>query len=167
MDRSIPLLLIGLVFGGGIGFTLAAANGITLDGHDHSNPAHHAGMDHAAMDHGEGHDHDEVLSLPTGAEAPTLAVEIAPDPATGWNLHILTENFAYAPMRASLDHVPGEGHAHVYANGVKLGRVYGPWVHLDALPEGSVEITVTLNANDHRVLAVDGAPLEASTTVEN
>lgn len=165
MDRSIPLLLIGLIFGGGIGFTLAAANGITLDGHDHSDPAHHTGMDHAAMGHGSAH--DEILSLPAGVDAPSVAVEIAEDPATGWNLHILTENFAYAPTRASLEHKDGEGHAHVYVNGVKLGRVYGPWVHLDGLPEGDVEIRVTLNANDHRALAVEASPLEATVTVEN
>jgi hypothetical protein len=41
MDRSIPMLLIGLVFGGGIGFTVAASNGITLDGHDHGDPGQH------------------------------------------------------------------------------------------------------------------------------
>lgn len=36
MDRSIAMLLIGLIFGGGLGFVVAAANGITLNGHDHS-----------------------------------------------------------------------------------------------------------------------------------
>ena len=33
MDRSLWLLIIGLIFGGGIGFVTAAGNGITLDGH--------------------------------------------------------------------------------------------------------------------------------------
>lgn len=36
MDRSIAMLIIGLIFGGGLGFVIAAANGITLNGHDHS-----------------------------------------------------------------------------------------------------------------------------------
>lgn len=35
MDRSIAMLLIGLIFGFGLGFVVAAANGITLGGHDH------------------------------------------------------------------------------------------------------------------------------------
>ena len=35
MDRSLALLGIGLVFGGGIGFLVAATNGVTLDGHEH------------------------------------------------------------------------------------------------------------------------------------
>ena len=41
MDRSLWLLVIGLVFGSGIGFVIAAGNGITLDGHDHNDPAQH------------------------------------------------------------------------------------------------------------------------------
>jgi hypothetical protein len=52
-------------------------------------------------------------------------------------------------------------------NGVKIGRYYGPWVHLDGLPAGTVAIEVTLTANDHRPLAVNGVPLTASVIVEN
>ncbi|MGK7654234.1 hypothetical protein ACSQ76_18045 [Roseovarius sp. B08] len=165
MDRSIPMLLIGLVFGGGIGFTVAAANGVALDGHDHGDPAHHGGHEQhagAAM-----HDHGDMLSVPAGADAPKLEIEVTPDPSAGWNLHIMTENFRFSPENASRDHVPGEGHAHVYANGVKLARVYGPWVHLDTLPEGEVELEVALNSNDHRPLAVDGAPVAQTVTLGN
>ncbi|SFD64435.1 hypothetical protein [Roseivivax sediminis] len=154
MDRSIPLLLIGLVFGGGIGFTIAAAGGITLDGHDHGNPAHHAGTQ------GAGHDHSETLDAPDGT---ALTLSASRDPDSGWNLHIATDGFSFAPERASGDHVPGEGHAHVYVDGVKIARVYSPWVHLDA-SEGA-RVTVTLNANDHRVLAADGEALSESVTL--
>ncbi|SIQ54773.1 hypothetical protein SAMN05421641_10988 [Paracoccus thiocyanatus] len=50
MDRSIPMLLIGLIFGGGMGFVAAAANGITLDGHHHG-----------------AHDHGAPIDLPAGS----------------------------------------------------------------------------------------------------
>lgn len=50
MDRGLALFLIGLIFGGGLGFLVAAGNGITLDGHDHSDPAAHAAP--------AGHSHD-------------------------------------------------------------------------------------------------------------
>ena len=89
IDRSIPLLLIGLVFGGFIGFTVAASNGITLDGHGHADPADHGG--HTVSG---GHDHGEMLSLPENAVAPTLAVRVMRDPSSGWNLHMETENLS-------------------------------------------------------------------------
>ncbi len=161
------LLIIGLVFGAGIGFTVAAGNGITLDGHDHD---HAAGgvMDHeAAEGQIQDHDHGAALSLAAGPDAPTLKVHVMADPVSGWNLHVLTRNFSFAPDRAGRDHVAGEGHAHVYVNGIKLARLYGPWMHIAKLPEGSVDLKVTLNSNDHRSLAVDGVPVEQIVSVTN
>ncbi|SEL89033.1 hypothetical protein SAMN05444413_12027 [Roseivivax marinus] len=165
MDRSIPLLLIGLMFGGGLGFTVAAANGITLDGHDHGDPAHHVAGHQTSM--AERHDHATQLSLPSDAQAPTLDVSVEPDPASGWNLHLATTGFAFAPLSASGAHVLGEGHAHLYVNGQKRARIYGAWTHLAELPAGDVELRVTLNANDHRPLAVGDVPVEQVVTVAN
>lgn len=161
MDRSVPMLLIGLVLGGGIGFAVAATGGATLEGgHGHAGPAHHGGA-------GEGHDHGAVLSLSDDGSAPGLELAVARDPVAGWNLRLATRNFAFAPERAGLAPAPGEGHAHVFVNGVKRGRLYGPWVHLDNLPPGRVTVAVTLNANDHRPLAVAGRALSRSVTIDN
>lgn len=159
MDRSIPLLLIGLIFGGGIGFVVAAGNGITFDGHDHSDPAHHG---NAASHAGHGA-HDTLLTW-AGENAPALAVSAHKDPEAGWNIHVDTENFRFSPQNASKAHVPGEGHVHVYVDGQKLGRFYGSWVHVTGSAGQSVK--VTLNANDHRQIAVDGAPLEQTLILE-
>ncbi|MHA7876310.1 hypothetical protein [Roseivivax sp.] len=168
MDRSIPLLVIGLVLGGGLGFTFAAGQGITLDGHDHSDPAHHgAHAGGAGGGQGAAHDHGEMLELPAGPDAPALALALSEDPASGWNLQIQTQNFTFAPANASTAHVPGEGHAHLYVNGEKRARLYGPWVHLADLPDGPVELAVTLNANDHRLLAVEGKALREVVTLQN
>ena len=158
--RTFVLFLIGLTFGAAGGFVVAAGNGITFDGHDHAAAAHHegvAGMDHAMM-------HDQPLEMDAAA-APSLDIMVIQDPMSGYNLHVMASNFIFAPESASLAHVNGEGHAHVYANGVKLGRLYGPWMHLDSLPKGDIEIEVTLNTNDHRPLAVDGTPIAAKITV--
>lgn len=118
-------------------------------------------MGHGGMTHGE------ILSLEASATSPTLYVRILEDPASGYNLNIVTEHFTFSPENASLDHIDGEGHAHVYNNGVKLGRFYGPWVHLDNLPEGEVTFDVTLNSNDHRELAVGDAALRQTITIQN
>ncbi|QFT58398.1 hypothetical protein FIU94_06120 [Sulfitobacter sp. THAF37] len=163
MNRTLALFVIGLIFGGGLGFAFAAGNGITFDGHDHANPHHHAGTDHGGMEHAALHE----TPIEVAAEAaPNLKITVEPDPMAGYNLHVMVENFEFSPENASRDHQPGQGHAHVYANGVKLGRIYGPWVHLDDLPEGEVEIAVTLNSNDHHPLMVDGDRVSARTVVE-
>ncbi|MDG1170919.1 MAG: hypothetical protein P8N14_17140 [Sulfitobacter sp.] len=158
MSRSLSLFAIGLVFGGGIGFVIAAGNGVTFDGHDHGDPAHHgADADHAMM-------HDTPLDVPA-ADAPQLSIMVTPDPVAGHNLHVMTGNFTFSPERASLANVTGEGHAHVYINGEKQGRLYGPWMHLDDLPKGEVEVKVTLSTNDHRPLAVNGTPVFAAQMI--
>ncbi len=158
MDRSLALFAIGLVFGGGIGFAIAASNGVTFDGHDHGDPAVHGGVDHGGADHARMHGQPITLAA---EDAPSLAIRVKPDPMSGHNLYVETDGFAFAPQNASGDHKPGEGHAHVYVNGAKIGRLYGPWLHLPNLPKGEVTVEVTLNANDHRPLAVNGAPITA------
>lgn len=168
MDRSIPMLLIGLVFGFGSGFAVAAGNGITLDSHDHADPAQHVHQAASAVDDSAGkHDHAVPLVLPEDVDAPTLRIGLEPDPDAGWNLHLTTSGFRFAPERAGRDHVAGEGHAHVYVNGEKRARIYGPWVHLDRLPPGEAQIEVVLTANDHRPLSVGGRPVAAAVTVRN
>lgn len=156
--RTLALFFIGLVFGGGIGFATAAGMGVTFDGHDHGDPAHHNAMGHAM-------DHDTPLEVDP-ATAPTLEIALSKDPMSGYNLHVMVERFAFSPQQASLAHAEGQGHAHVYVNGQKQGRLYGPWVHLAALPKGEVTVEVTLNSNNHQPLSVNGTPIKASTAVE-
>jgi hypothetical protein len=122
-----------------------------------TNPAHTA--QHA------GHDHDRLVSLPPDTPAPTLALEVSRDAVAGWNVRLLTSHFTFSPERASGAHVPGEGHAHLYLNGDKLARLYGPWFHLDALPPGDHELTATLNTNDHAAYAINETPIRAAIRV--
>lgn len=79
MNTGLPLLAIGLVLGGGIGFTIAAANGIS------KNPQRLKTV----------HDHSLILTLADSLVSLRLAVETIPDPDGGWNLHIQTENFTF------------------------------------------------------------------------
>ena len=166
MSRAFALLIIGLVFGGGIGFILAAANGVTLDGHDHATD-HGPAVSDRDPQSGEAATHDHSQMIDVTGPAPTLSIEITPDPVSGWNLHVVTTHFTFSPDNSGGAHVNGEGHGHLYANGVKLARLYGPWFHIGTLPEGTVEIQVTLNSNDHQALAVAGVPLEAKATILN
>jgi hypothetical protein len=162
MARSLALFAIGLVFGTGAGFVVAAANGVTFDGHDHGDPSHH-GASHAKA---TAHDHSTATNLPAGADAPWLEIALTPDPMTGWNLHVMPQNFRFSPENASTADIPGEGHAHVYVNGTKLARLYGNWMHIDHLPQGEVEVSVSLNANSHSPLLVDNVPVSAAVTLQ-
>ena len=160
--RILALFAIGLVFGAGAGFVAAAGMGVSFDGHDHGDPAHHA----AAAPHAAAH--AEAIEVGGEAAVPELDIALSRDPVAGYNLHLRVENFAFAPEQAGGAHVPGQGHAHVYVDGVKRGRIYGPWVHLDGLPEGggAVVVEVTLNANSHAALTRDGEPIRARAVLE-
>lgn len=112
-----------------------------------------------------GHSHDQTHDLPAD-EAPAVTAEASLDPVGGVNLRIDTERFTWAPESASGDHVPGEGHAHVYVDGEKIARVYTPWFHLDGLEPGTRQLRVDLTANDHAGYAADGEPVAETLTVE-
>ena len=76
-------------------------------------------------------------------------------------LTLTVENFTFD--RAAVDgaHRAGTGHAHLYIDGEKVGRVYDPTYRTDPLSPGRHEIRVELNTNDHRAYARAGAPIAA------
>ena len=158
MPKHFMMLIIGLFFGAGAGFLLAAANDVTLTGHDHLH-------DHDATAP-ETHDHSKRIELAGDGPIPTLEIALTADGSNAWNLHLITTNFRFAPDRVNMAHAHGEGHAHVYVDGIKTARIYGPWFHLSDLPEDTKEIRVTLNANSHEVLAVNDVLIEAAVSLD-
>ncbi|MBE9136803.1 hypothetical protein IQ254_06220 [Nodosilinea sp. LEGE 07088] len=134
--------------------------------HGHT-PSHDMGDSHGA---GESHSneshHHSTLEIPAGQPVPTVTLMIYPDPEQGWNLEVLTTHFSFAPEQVNLANSPGSGHAHLYINGEKISRLYGPWLHLPELPSGQTEITVGLNANGHEALTHNGQKIEATIVVE-
>ncbi len=105
------------------------------------------------------------FDLPAGS--PKMSVELTPlrDEHGGWALHIVTRNFIFAPQNAGKADVLGEGHAHLYVNGKKMGRVYGEWFHT-TLGKGINRLKVTLNTNSHQDYWQDGAPVTHAIEVE-
>jgi len=128
------------------------------------------GMDHSSMAGGDmmmdGKPHEHgMLTVDDWANPPTIEAEIFKDPESGWNLHVMTTNFAFNAANAGFDNVEGEGHAHIYVNGDKLGRLYGDWYHIAGLSGGTHDVKISLNANDHSALHRDGKELAAHVTV--
>ena len=101
------------------------------------------------------------------ATAPAVDLQVIPLADGSFNLRVSTRNFVFTPQLVDMAGVPGEGHAHLYIDGVKVARLYGEWYHLPALLEDAETVSVTLYANDHRAFAVDGEPVSASVTVSN
>jgi len=106
-----------------------------------------------------------MVAVDDWAAKPTLDAEIYADPVGGWNLNVKTSNFTFDAAAAGRENVEGKGHAHVYVNGMKLGRIYGDWYHIASLPKGRHEISVSLYANDHRGLALGGAKITSTAKV--
>ena len=177
--RQSALYSIVALFGGLAGFLIAASNGITLDGHDHAtdhanahetghanNPSasEHSSMHNPKMLNADGHvaAHEMPLSLETNSLVPEISITLHKDPMSGYNLHLMTRNFVLSGAGASLAHKSGEGHAHLYIDGVKQARLYGPWIHIPKLDDNASTLSVSLNSNDHRPLFIQGQPIKAS-----
>lgn len=98
----------------------------------------------------------EVSPAPTLTIVPPKAVS-----ADGFDIQLQLENFAFVVAADDADHVPNQGHAHVYLNGLKLGRLYEDQLSLGGLKSGDYQLRVSLNSNDHRPYAAAGQPIEA------
>ncbi|OWU86508.1 hypothetical protein ATO6_06830 [Oceanicola sp. 22II-s10i] len=164
MKNVVFVFVTGLLLGSVTGalFAPGATVAPVEEAHDHSThgephdddgPLPHAGHDHTAM-------------VEATEPVPSVDFVATPEPGGGLNLNILLQDFAFAPEQVNGPDAPGAGHAHVYVNGRKMLRAYGPWVHIANLPTGPAEVRVTLNANSHGQLAHDGQPIDITKTVE-
>ena len=150
--RSLFLFVIGLVFGATGGFL--AGGGIDSAGLGHD----HAGHGDAA------HDHSDMAQWAADTPVPSLSLSVFADTMSGVNLHITAPDFAMTPEVVGQADQVGGGHAHIYLNGQKVGRVYSDWVHLGTAKSGDV-VRVTLNGNSHAGWMGPDGPLAAEVTV--
>jgi plastocyanin len=98
--------------------------------------------------------------VPLGVQIETMV-----DDQGGVDVKINTDGWRWAPENVNGKSAPGEGHAHLYVDGAKIGRAYGPYQYVNPLEPGSHQIRVTLNDNGHDDLTSNGFPMEASVIV--
>jgi hypothetical protein len=102
--------------------------------------------------------------------APTASFEIKKDPTGGFNVQVVTENFVWRPDLASMQHVAGEGHAHVFLDGRKIMRIYNPWFHLNtyqfATRSGEQLLSIEFVGNDHAAYTIQGLPVGTEQVVD-
>lgn len=101
-------------------------------------------------------------------QIPTVSIALHKDSKSGYNIEIIPTHFRFAPEHVNGAVVANEGHTHLYINGKKVARVYGAWFHIgeELLATGTNDVLVTLNANDHSELGVNGVRIQAASTVE-
>jgi hypothetical protein len=146
LEESSMKALITAVFVLALAGWIGDAKGEEGHGHKHANHAHDA---------------VEVVNL---SKAPTVELMVEKDRKSGWNVSLVTTNFAFAPDKVNTTHLEGEGHAHLYVDGQKQ-RIYCPFIHLDGLEPGRHTLRVTLNGNDHREYAVKGQIVEDTVVI--
>ena len=95
----------------------------------------------------------------------SLEINAEADRNGGVHVAINTEGWRWAPEEVNGANSDGAGHAHVYADGVKLSRVYGNYYYIPALESGTREIKVSLNSNGHSELTWQGDLLESAVSV--
>ena len=128
-------------------------------------------------------DHAHIpIPIPNGVNQPKISLQIVKDTMSGYNLHIKLKHYAMMPPPADLTSMKAlmsasistqdnvaEGHAHLYVNGEKIQRIYGPDIHLpDVLFKAGVNmITVTLNNHGHMFWTYDGKQLLATVYINS
>lgn len=153
----IIVMVLSLVLGVGGGFALGA-----LTTADDSVKEETSQSD--MMKDSHSHSDDEMFMV-SAEEAPTLQLMVTEDAKSGYNIKLITENFTFTPDSVNKENVIGEGHAHLYVGGEKVGRLYGPDFHYNGSFEGAKTFRATLNANDHSEYAVDGKVIDATIEV--
>jgi hypothetical protein len=102
--------------------------------------------------------------------APRANLEIKKDPTGGYNVHVVTNNFVWRPEMASMEHIPGEGHAHVFLDGRKIMRIYNEWFHLNTYQfstrSGEQLLSIEFVGNDHAPYTINGLPVGAEQIVD-
>ena len=102
--------------------------------------------------------------------APQVTLKIQKDPTGGFNVQVVTSNFVWRPEMASMQHVAGEGHAHVYLDGRKIMRIYNEWFHLNtyqfSTKPGEQLLSIEFVGNDHDPYTIQGLPVGAEQIVD-
>jgi hypothetical protein len=102
--------------------------------------------------------------------APKATLEIEKDLTGGFNVQVVTTDFIWRPELASMKHVPGEGHAHVFLDGRKIMRIYNQWFHLNTYQfstrAGEQLLSIEFVGNDHAPYTIQGLPVGTEQIVD-
>lgn len=121
------------------------------------------------VDHSQHLNHDHMhhggeVAL-EGGVVPSVKLRVTKDHHAGWNLELDVTNFEFVLPSLDQPDQMGVGHAHIYVDGEKLGRLYGTRYHLGDLASGRHVVKVTLNANSHASFVHNGQEIAAEVEI--
>ena len=145
---------------GELNFVAATAGAFAINFHVFASDSMASGQVNTDHHHASGVPSEVVSELPV-----SLSVTAEASADGGIDVHIATEGFRFAPELVDQAHTPGAGHAHIYLDGVKLGRVFEPDYHIADASPGEREVRVSLNTNDHSDLVFNGKKVESTVIV--
>lgn len=139
--------------------------GAFLYGYSYSaNKQYEVAMRQAQSGEGDGHI-TQMIDISNEEVIPEITmIEVIKEDEDNYNLHVEIDNWIFTPELIGQESRMNEGHAHVYVNGVKAGRMYSNWFHLGDLRPGENKIAVILNGNDHAAFVTDGNMIGSETT---
>lgn len=105
-------------------------------------------------------DHGAMMGLDAPDVSLSLRLEGQPDTKGATGI-VDIEGLTVVSRANDFGHVDGEGHGHVYLNGLKLQRLYETRFETGLLRPGDYVLQVTLNSNDHRPYLKNGVPISA------
>lgn len=108
---------------------------------------------------------EQVAASMAGLEPPTVELDISAGAEGAWDVAVRTGNFTFDPDTEDMAHAAGHGHAHLYLEGIKVGRMYSRTAEIGALPPGRYTVTVTLNSNTHVAYRDRDGPVAAEAAI--
>lgn len=122
-------------------------------------------MDHSQMDHSM-HQAGAAIEVNPDKDTPKIEMKVSQNKNKTWSVRLTTHNFEFfEPKTEPLTHKSGQGHGHLYLNGMKLQRMYSNTATIGELPKGQHLISVTLNSNDHKAYTLNDEPISASSEI--
>ncbi|MFN8613049.1 MAG: hypothetical protein U0931_36260 [Vulcanimicrobiota bacterium] len=115
------------------------------------------------------------FDVPAGWPKPQIkSVKISPDAKVGFNLHLLTSNWNFDVHQlgdrksSTSGHKLAYGFIHLYVNGRKRNRIYGPDFYLKEidLDPGDNKLEFVLGSPQHGCWRVDGKRVSWQTSLK-
>lgn len=106
------------------------------------------------------------VRLAEGAPLPKIAARAERDAAGAWTVSIDAENFRFVEICEAVESNAAVGHVHIYEGNTKLAAAYAPEKTIGKLSPGRHELTITLQATDHRAFATESGMIIARLVID-